>query len=58
MENYKGFKIEADGTFGMVSVKPVGKGSSPSALRGAFTSYGVAKLAIDSVVKAKEKESK
>ena len=56
MTEYKGFQIVSDGSFGMVSVKPVGKGSAPKELRGTFTSGGLAQKAIDAVVSAKAKK--
>jgi len=51
---YNGFLIEGDKTYGMKHVKAQGRGSVPLALRGAYTSYGQAMKAIDSVLAAKE----
>lgn len=44
---YKGYLIEADGTFGQKSIKPVGKGSVHMSLRGSYTSVPFAQRAID-----------
>jgi hypothetical protein len=55
MQEYKGFKIQADGTFSMYTIKPVGKGSIPKELRGRYTSYLAAQKQIDAYVKTKGK---
>lgn len=55
LEEYKGYKIVGDGTFGYKHVKPVGKGSVPASLKGAFTTVVFAQKAIDAVVAAKSK---
>jgi|TARA_R110000796_G_scaffold103981_3_gene213490 hypothetical protein len=34
---YKGYKIEGDGTYGNKVIKPIGKGSVHKNLRGSFT---------------------
>jgi hypothetical protein len=44
---YKGYNIIADGTYGNKTIKPVGKGSVPKALRGAFTTQYFAQKQID-----------
>lgn len=44
---YKGYKIVADGPYGNKSIKPVGKGSVPKALRGMFTTSYFAQKQID-----------
>ncbi len=51
---YKGYKIVNDGTFSMVNVEPIGRGSVPKSLRGSYTSMNTARMAIDSVVSLKE----
>lgn len=47
MKDYEGFKLEHDGTMGMISVKAQGRGSVPVKLRGDYTSYSQAIKAID-----------
>lgn len=44
---YKGFKIVADGTFGMYSIKQLGSGAVPESLKGAYTTPAQAQFAID-----------
>ena len=44
---YKGYLIASDGTYGMKEIKPVGKGSVPLALRGKFTTSTTAQRVID-----------
>lgn len=44
---YKGYKIETDGMFGLFTVKLIGKGSAPKELRGTYTSKAFAMSAID-----------
>lgn len=44
---YRGFNIEGDGTFGMKVIKPLGKGSVPLSLRGAYTKSSFAERDID-----------
>lgn len=51
---YNGYKVESDGTFGYINVKPVGSGSVPKQLRGDYTSNRFAKLAIDKHGKVKD----
>ena len=53
-QEYKNYNLESDGTFGMIYVKPKGKGSVPLQLRGAYTSLRHAQVAIDSVESDKE----
>jgi hypothetical protein len=50
---YKGYLIASDGTYGMKEIKPVGKGSVPGALRGAFTSMYMAQKVIDLYMSSK-----
>lgn len=51
---YSGYRIQHDGTFGMYTIKPIGKGAIPKTLRGRYTSYGAAKQAIDAYVKTQK----
>lgn len=44
---YNGYRIEHDGSFGMYTIKPLGRGSTPKELKGRYTDYGAAKDAID-----------
>lgn len=46
-EEYKGYKIVGDGTFGMKVIKPLGKGSVPLHLRGLYSNAAIAKKSID-----------
>ena len=46
-EKYSKFNIVSKGGFGLKVIKPSGKGSVPVALRGAYTSVGLAKRDID-----------
>lgn len=46
-EEYKGYSLQGMGTFAMVVIKPLGRGSVPKELRGKYTSYAQAKRAID-----------
>lgn len=50
---YKGYKIEGDGTFGHKIIKAM-KGALPNVLKGSFTNHEFAKKAINAVVDAKE----
>lgn len=52
---YGSYRIVHDGTFGMYTIKPNGKGSTPKDLKGRYTSYGAAQEAIDTSNKKKEK---
>ena len=52
---YKGYNILHDGSFGMYTIKPLGKGSVPRELKGRYTSYGAAQAAIDASYKRKGK---
>lgn len=58
MEEYKGFNIVGDGSFGYKNIKPVGKGSVPKDLRGAYTNGVFAKRGIDSYLASKEASKK
>jgi hypothetical protein len=51
---YGGYKIQHDGSFGMYTIKPLGRGSTPKELKGRYTSYGAAKSAIDASNKQKK----
>lgn len=46
-EEYNGYLIVSDGTYGMKEIKPIGKGSVHLQLRGKYTSSTLAKAAID-----------
>lgn len=54
MIKYKNFLIVPDGTFGMMEIKPEGQGTVPKSLRGTFTSFQFAKLAIDTEMSKRE----
>lgn len=58
MQEYKGYKLEADGKFGMVAIKPIGRGSVPKELGGDYTSYFYAQRAVDNYAKGKESDGK
>ena len=51
LTEYKGYKIQHDGSFCMYTIKPLGKGSVPKELKGRYTSYGAAQHAIDAASK-------
>lgn len=51
-QEYNGFLIVADGTFGYKEIKPVGRGSVPVELRGRYTNDRYAKGAIDSYLES------
>lgn len=51
---YRGYKIEGDGTFGYKHIKPIGKGSVSKVLQGAYTTGAEAEKAIDNFLKQKE----
>lgn len=51
---YRGYKIDGDGTYGYKEIKPVGRGSVPMPLRGAWTSAKDAQRAIDNEMNKKE----
>lgn len=53
LTEYKGYKIQHDGTFGMYTIKPLGKGSVPKELKGRYTSYGAAQAMIDAASKTR-----
>lgn len=52
---YKGYKIEGDGTFGYSHIKPLGKGSVPVPLRGTYTTKVFAQKAIDGYLATNKK---
>lgn len=54
---YGGYRIEHDGSFGMYTIKPLGRGSTPKELKGRYTSYGAAQFAIDASNKTKKGKS-
>lgn len=54
MMEYKGFKIEGDGTFGNQEIKPMSRGSVPIPLRGVWVTKRDAQRAIDNEVAKKE----
>lgn len=47
MVEYKGFKIESDGTMGYWHIKQPSSGAVPTALKGRYTTPSYAKNAID-----------
>ncbi len=51
---YRGYKIVGDGTFGYKEIKPVGRGSVPTGLRGTWVTVRDATRAIDLEVDRKE----
>lgn len=55
---YRGYKIQGDGTFGLYEVKPLGRGTVPKSLRGKYTTHKDAKVAIDQYESSKEKGRK
>lgn len=54
---YGNYKIVHDGTFGLYTIKPLTRGSTPKELKGRYTSYGAAKAAIDASNKSKGKSN-
>lgn len=54
MIEHSSYKIVPDGTMGMYTIKPVGRGSTPKGLKGRYTSYGAAKAAIDASDKGRK----
>jgi len=50
---HNGHLIVADGTYGYKEIKAVGKGSVHMSLRGKYTSFEMAKKAIDTYVNKK-----
>ncbi len=54
---YRGFLIEGDGEFGYKAIKPVGRGSVPTPLRGAFTTTNFAQRTIDLFLMTKKDKS-
>lgn len=57
MTEYKGYKIEGDGTFGHKVIKTIGPGALPLDLRGSFTRAFNAQYAIDRYLIEKELEA-
>ena len=53
-EEYKGYLLQGEGSFAMVVIKPLGRGSVPKELRGLYTSYAEAKRAVDRLERALE----
>ncbi len=51
---YRGFKIEGDGTFGYQEIKPLSRGSVPTPLRGIWVTKRDAQRAIDNEVAKKD----
>ena len=58
MEEYKGFNIVGDGTFGYKEIKVKGKGSVAKELRGSYTNGAFAKRGIDAFLHTKEADKK
>lgn len=58
MKEHNGYNLVSDGKFGMISIKPIGRGSVPKELSGDYTSYHFAKMAVDNYVGSKEKDGK
>jgi len=56
--DYKGYKIQGDGTFGLYEVKPQGRGTVPKPLRGKYTNTREACEAIDRYESSKDKGRK
>lgn len=56
MEEYKGYKLVNDGTFSMVNIEAIGRGSVLKELRGSYTTRQMAKRDIDKVLSIKEKK--
>ena len=54
-EEYKGYEIYPDGTFGMKLVKNSGSGTIPKLLRGSFSNSVQAQRCIDRYLEVKEK---
>ena len=44
---YNGYSIAHDGTFGLYSIKPIGRGSVPAKLKGTYTTAVFAHNDID-----------
>lgn len=55
--DYNGYKIAHDGSFGMYTIKPLSRGSTPKELKGRYTSYNDAKMAIDAYNRSKKGKS-
>jgi hypothetical protein len=47
MQEYKGFKIVGDGTYGYYNIQQLGSGAVPESLRGDYTAPRFAIAAID-----------
>lgn len=56
MTEYREYQIVGDKTFGMKTIRPSGRGTVPGELRGSFTDFRNAKLAIDKYLSEKEKK--
>lgn len=54
---YGNYRIEHDGTFGLYTIKPLTRGSTPKELKGRYTTYGAAKAAIDASNKSRKGKS-
>lgn len=54
---YKGYKIEGDGTFGMKVIRRIGAGTLPQFLLGSYTKVENAKADIDSYLAQKQEEA-
>lgn len=52
-QEYKGYIIEGDGTFGMKHIKNVGRGALPKTLKGAYTDTTNAIKAIENYLRSK-----
>ncbi len=57
MTEYKGYNIVGDNTYGMKSIKTIGRGAIHAALTGSFSSDKQARLAIDLIVAKKESKN-
>lgn len=56
MTEYKNYKVVGDNTYGMKTIRPLGRGTVPGELRGSYTDFRNAQLAIDKYLSGKEKE--
>lgn len=52
---YKGYRVEALGTFSLIQVKAPGSGQVPKALQGLYTSYYEAHKAVDMYLESLKK---
>lgn len=55
---YRGYNIEIDGVYGYFSIKPKGRGSVPTNLRGLYTTPVIAQNDIDVHISKGEKNGK